>query len=49
MDVHMKPSIREKHDHIILHVEANDLNSDRVPNLIGKSIIDLAITRKNNS
>ena len=45
----MKPSIREKHDHIILHVEANDLNSDRAPNLIGKSIIDLTITRKNDS
>ena len=46
---HMKPSMREKPDHTILHVGTNDLNSDRPSNLIGKSIVDLAITLKNNS
>ena len=44
-----KPSMGEKPDHKILHVKTNDLNSDRAPNLIAKSIIDLAITIKNNS
>ena len=32
-----------------MHVGTNDLNSDRPSNLIGKSIVDLAITLKNNS
>ena len=45
----MKPSMREKPDHIILHIGTNDLNSDRVPDLIVKSIFDLAIAIKNNS
>ena len=45
----MKASMREKPDHIILQVGTNDLNSDRQPDLIVKSIVDLAITLKNNS
>ena len=49
MKDHMKPSMREKPDHTILHVGTNDLNSDRPSNLIAKSIIDLVITLKNNS
>ena len=49
MKDHMKPSMREKPGHTILHVGTNDLNSDRPSNLIGKSIVDLAITLKNNS
>ena len=32
----MKPSMREKPDHTILHVGTNDLNKDR----IAKSIVD---------
>ena len=44
----MKPSIREKPDHIILHIEPNNLNSDKASNLIAISIIDLAITIKSN-
>ena len=49
MKDHMKASMREKPDHIILQVGTNDLNSDRQPDLIVKSIVDLAITLKNNS
>ena len=49
MKDHMKTSMREKPDHIILQVGTNDLNSDRQPDLIVKSIVDLAITLKNNS
>ena len=49
MKDHMKASMREKPDHIILQVGINDLNSDRQPDLIVKSIVDLAITLKNNS
>ena len=49
MKDHMKASMREKPDHIILQVRTNDLNSDRQPDLIVKSIVDLTITLKNNS
>lgn len=49
MKDHMKASMREKPDHIILQVGTSDLNSDRQPDLIVKSIVDLAITLKNNS
>ena len=38
---HMKPSLREKPDHIVLHVGTNDLVSDRPPYLIPKSIVDV--------
>ena len=49
MKDHVKPSMREKPDHTILHVGPNDLNSDRPSHLIAKSIVDLAITLKKNS
>ena len=45
----MKPLMREKPDHTILHVGTNDLNSDRPSDLIAKSVVDLAITLKRNS
>ena len=45
----MKPSMRKKPDHIILHIGKKDLKSDRVSDLIAKSVIDLAITMKSNS
>ena len=44
-----KPSQRENSDHYILHVGTNDLCLDRSPELIAKSIIDLALTLKNES
>ena len=45
----MKPSMKEKPDHTILHVGTNDLNSDRPSDLIAKFIIDMAIILKKNS
>ena len=49
MKDYMKPSMREKPDHTILHVGTNDFNSDRPSDLIAKSIVDLPITLKSNS
>ena len=45
----MKPSLRENSDHFILHVCINDLNMKRSPELIAKSIVDLATMLKGNS
>ena len=39
---YMKPSIRVKPNHFILHVGANDLNSNRPLDKIAKTIINLA-------
>ena len=44
----MKPSMRGKCDHTILHVGTKGLNSDRPSDLIAKSIVDLVIALKNN-
>ena len=49
MKDYMKPSLRENPDHFILHVGTNDLNTERSPELIAKSIVDLATTLKGNS
>ena len=42
MTDYMKPSIRVKPNHFILHVVTNDLNSKRPPDEIAKAIIDVA-------
>ena len=39
---YIKPSIRAKANHFILHVGTNDLNSKRTPDEITKISIDLA-------
>ena len=49
MKDYMKPSLRQNPDHFILHVGKNDLNTERSPELIAKSIVDLATTLKGNS
>ena len=50
MKDHMKPSsMREKPDHIILHIGTNDLHSDRALDLTVHSINDLVLTMKSNS
>ena len=49
MKDYMKPSLRENPDHFILHVGTNDLNTERSPELIAKSIVGLAKTLKGNS
>ena len=40
---------RENSDHYVLHVGTSDLCLDRPPELIAKSIIDLALTLKSGS
>ena len=49
MKDYMKPSLRENSDHFILHVGTNDVNMERSPELIAKSIVDLPTTLKGNS
>ena len=49
MKDHIKPTLREKPDHIALDVGTNDLVSDRPPDLIAKSIVDVASSMKNKN
>ena len=42
MKNYLKPSLRENPDHFVLFVGTNDRDSDRSPNLIAKSILDVA-------
>ena len=49
MKDYMKPSLGENPDHSLLQVGTNDLNTERSPELIAKSIVDLATTLKGNS
>ena len=49
MKDYMKPSLRENPDHFILHVGTNDLDTERSPELIAKSIVGLDTTLKGNS
>ena len=46
---HTKPSLRENPYHFVLHIGTNDLNSDRSPELIAKSITDVGSSLKNDS
>ena len=43
---YMKPSIRAKPDHAILHIGTNDLNSNATPNEIAANIVNLAAEMK---
>ena len=45
----MKLSLRENPDHFILIVGRNNLIMERSPELLAKSIVDLATTLKGNS
>ena len=45
---YMKPSIRAKPDHIILHVGTNDLQSNATPSEIAEKITSLASEMKSN-
>ena len=49
MKDYMKPSLRQNSDHFILHVGTNDLNTERSPEFIAKSIVDLATMLKGHS
>ena len=46
---HRKPSLRENPNHFDLHVGTNDLNSNRSPEPIAKSIADVSSSLKNDS
>ena len=41
-------TLRENPDHFILYVRANDLNTERFPEPIAKSIVDLTTVLKGN-
>ena len=47
MKDHIKPSLIEKPDQIVLNVDSNDLDSYRQPDLHAKSIADIASSIKN--
>ena len=49
MNDYVKPSVRSSADHFILHVGTNDLSSDKSPEEIAGSIIDLATLIKNEN
>ena len=49
MKDYMKPSLREKADHFMLHLDTNKLNTERSPERIAKYIVDLTTTLKCNS
>ena len=46
MKDYLKPSLRENPDHFVLHVGTNHLDSHRSPDLIAKSIVDVASNLK---
>ena len=46
MKDYLKPSLRENTAHFVLYVGTNDLDSDRSPDLIAKSIVDVASSFK---
>ena len=48
MKDHIKPTLRKKPDHIVLHAGTNDLVSDRPPDLIAKSL-NIASSMKNEN
>ena len=49
MEDYLMPSLRENPDNFILHVGTNDLNSQRSPELIAKSIAHLVASLKNEN
>ena len=49
MKDYMKPWLRENPDHFILHLGTIDLNMERCPQFIAKSIVDLTTASKCDS
>ena len=45
----MKPPLCKNPDHFVAHIGTNDLNSDRSPELVAKSITDVGSSLKNDS
>ena len=48
MEDYVKPSLRSKTKHLILHVGKNDLNPNKTSEVITKEIVDLATSLKNS-
>ena len=49
MTDHVEPTLRDINpDHIILHVDTNDLRTENTASQIAKATIDLATSLKNN-
>ena len=49
MKDYLKLPLRENPDHFVLHVGKNDLDSDQSPDLIAKSIVDVASSLKTDN
>ena len=49
MKDYLKPPLRENPDHFALHIGKNDLDSDQSPDLIAKSIVDVASSLKTDN
>ena len=45
---YVKPSLRDKPNHLILHVGTNDLNTSKTAESIATSIVEQAITVKDD-
>lgn len=43
---HVKPSMRGKAENLMLHVGTNDLESDTLPEIIYKAVVDIALSLK---
>ena len=46
MKNYLKLSLRENPDNFVLYISTNDLDSDRSPDLIAKSIVDVVSSLK---
>ena len=49
MKDYVKPSVRQKPDHLILRVGTNDLDSDKLPEILAKSVVAIACLLKEKS
>ena len=46
---HVKPVLRDNPDHKVFHIGTNDVPSNKTPETITKSILDLAISSKSTT
>ena len=49
MQDYVKPSFRGNPHHLIIHVDTNDISTNKQPEQIVKSIVELALSVKSNS
>lgn len=49
MKDYVKPSVRQKPDHLILRVGTNDMDSDKLPEILAKSVVAIARLLKEKS